>query len=253
MKIKLTICGCGWLGLPLAKALSTTFELKGTVRNIEKKKRLLAENIEPFLFDLQKGKQNFSFLNSEILILALPPQTLPNYKKFIKAIENSTVQKLIFISSISVYQNENKLVTEDSPLNNSLLTSAEGLFRANENFESIIIRFGGLFGVNRKPQNFYPTGRLIPNPLGYVNMIHQADCIQIITQLIAQNCWGKTYNACADMHPTRKEFYTHYARKSKEKAPKFGLEKEKSKIVSSQKLKLAIGYHFLYPNLLADL
>ena len=40
-------------------------------------------------------------------------------------------------------------------------------------------------------------------------MIHQEDAIAIIHQIIVQNCWNITLNACSNHHPTRRDFYTN--------------------------------------------
>ena len=65
----------------------------------------------------------------------------------------------------------------------------ENLFRNNENFQTTILRFAGLFGGKRQPGNWF-VDRKIPHPKGYVNMIHREDCIAIIQQIIAQNVFG---------------------------------------------------------------
>ena len=50
------------------------------------------------------------------------------------------------------------------------------------------------------------------DPQGKVNLIHLDDCIKLISQVILLNKWGEVYNGCADVHPTKEEFYTKASR-----------------------------------------
>ena len=64
------------------------------------------------------------------------------------------------------------------------MVEIEKLFQCNSNFKTTLIRFAGLLGYNRKPGNFFKNGKSIPNPEGVVNMIHQDDCVLIISKII---------------------------------------------------------------------
>jgi hypothetical protein len=77
-------------------------------------------------------------------------------------------------------------------------------------------------------------------------MIHLTDCIAIIEEIIAQNCYGETFNACSNHHPTRKDFYEN-GRKSKGFEPPVFEENEvlNWKIISSEKLQKRLNYQFL--------
>ena len=76
---KISILGCGWLGLPLAKALvSRGFSVKGSTTSEEKLAVLENAGIEPFLIALSENKTTGNltdFLeNSKILIIDVPPK-----------------------------------------------------------------------------------------------------------------------------------------------------------------------------------
>ena len=137
------------------------------------------------------------------------------------------------------------MVTETSPTQNTPLAEIENLFRTNNNFNTTIVRFSGLFGYNRKPGNFIKYDKQIESPEGFINLIHQDDCINIIEKIITTNCWNETLNACADSHPKRKEFYTKEVLKLRNEVPKIN---EKSlneyKIVSNEKLKKLLQYEY---------
>ncbi len=81
-----------------------------------------------------------------------------------------------------------------------------------------------------------------------MNMIHRKDCINIIYQVIAQNVWNEIFNACTDLHPSKREFYTAAAQKLNLPSPGFIDTNDAYKIVNSEKLKQRLGYEFLYPD-----
>ena len=77
------------------------------------------------------------------------------------------------------------------------------------------------------------NGRIIPNPEGFVNMIHQDDCVQILLEIIYKQIWGEIFNACADTHPNRREYYIKVKKDIGNEAPVFNeTEKAPFKIVA---------------------
>ncbi len=260
-----SILGCGWLGLPLAKRLQLEdFHLKGSTTTKSKLKLLEENGIEPYHIILEpniKAKKIENFLDTDVLVINIPPMRRENViefypaqiKNIIKAIEDSTIEKVVFVSSSSVYGNNNQIVTEESELNpgqdsGKALLIAEGLMRANIFFRTTIIRFGGLLGPDRHPGKFLAGKKNISGADSKVNLIHLDDCIEIITQLISKNLWGEIFNAAADEHPTKKELYTKAAQRLNLEPPAFSDKKENYKIVSSEKLKLMLNYKFIFPN-----
>ncbi|MDP5094176.1 MAG: dTDP-glucose 4,6-dehydratase [Polaribacter sp.] len=249
---KISILGCGWLGKPLAISLiSEGFLVKGSTTSDEKLKVLSSDNIIPFLIDISQEEINKDFLNTEVLIIAITSKSEDDFKRLILNIEQSNIKKVIFISSTSVYPVLNKMMTEDDETDKHPLITIENLFRKNTHFKTTIIRFSGLFGGERHPANWFQNGRKIPQPNGFVNMIHLKDCIAIIEEIIQQDCFGETFNACSNHHPTRKDFYEN-ARKSKNFEPPIFEEDEvlSWKIISSEKLQKTLNYQFLVDDLL---
>lgn len=266
---RISILGCGWLGLPLAqKLIETGFEIKGSTTSEHKLEVLKSNKIAPFLIKLEESQiiGNISeFLNeSEILIIDIPPglrkiteitseKTFANkIKTLLPFIENSNIEKVIFISSTSVYGDSVSIpiVTEESDLHpdtesGKQLVEVENLFRNNRNFETTIIRFGGLIGEDRNAIKMLTGKTNVANPEAPINLIHQVDCIGIICEMLKQNCWQETFNAVAPFHPTRKEYYTKKAITLNLPKPEF-TENETSigKIVSSEKLEKVLGYFF---------
>jgi nucleoside-diphosphate-sugar epimerase len=134
---QISILGCGWLGLPLAKALiEKGFSVKGSTTSNTKLSVIEKLGIQPFLIALSEDKTEGDldgFLeNSKILIIDIPPKLrgsgtdpstalrktfVEKIKNIIPHIEKSAVEKVLFISSTSVYAEDNSIITENSPLN----------------------------------------------------------------------------------------------------------------------------------------
>lgn len=250
---KISILGCGWLGIPLAEHfVNNGFLVKGTTTSNNKLSLLKANNIEPFLFNLEQGfKSNSLFLNSEILIVNIPSKNIEGFKNLISFIEQSTIKRVLFVSSTSVFNPSTEIISENTALKECPLKEIEELFQSNKNFETTILRFSGLLGYNRKPGNWFKNGKIIPNPEGVVNMIHQDDCIEIILQIIVQNYWNTTFNAAADSHPKRRDFYTKAFNEVGRPTPIFNENDKKSlKIIGNKKVKSTLNFTFKYPDLM---
>ncbi|MDO6676833.1 dTDP-glucose 4,6-dehydratase [Tenacibaculum sp. 1_MG-2023] len=247
-----SILGCGWLGKELAiNLIEKDYSVKGSTTSIKKLEDLKVVNITPYLVDISKKNIQQEFLEIGVLIIAITSKEVEGFKWLISEIEKSNIDKVIFISSTSVYPSLNNEMTEEDETIDSPLVEIENLFRNNNKFQTTILRFAGLFGGNRQPGKWF-ADRKIPYPKGYVNMIHREDCIAIIGQIIEQNVFGEVFNACSNHHPTREEFYIN-ARKSIGKSiPEFDNSKPLVyKIINSKKLQKALSYQFKHNDLLS--
>lgn len=250
---KISVFGCGWLGEPLAYSLiKKGYSINGSTTSESKITTFVSGGINAFILSLESlNNKILSFLSAEILIVAIPSKNFEGFKELISFIEKSPIKKVIFVSSTSVYHNSQDILKENSSLKVCDLANIEELFQTNPNFETTIIRFAGLFGYQRKPAYFFENGKQISNPEGYVNMIHRDDCIKIIEQILFKNCWNEVFNACADSHPTRREFYTKAFSDGNLELPLFReTDNRIIKIISNQKLKNLLNYKFKYSNLL---
>lgn len=251
---RISILGCGWLGKPLAMSfLEDGYSVKGSITSEVKIPVLENLGIETYIVNIAEFEEYDAFLDVDILIIAITSKDIDGFENLISQIQESSVQKVIFISSTSVYPRINKvMIEEDELVPNHPLVIIENLFKENTFFETTIIRFAGLFGGERHPANWFKNGKPIPQPNGFVNMIHRDDCIEIIHEIINQNCWNETFNACANHHPTRRDFYIN-ARESKGfELPVFKNEEVYQwKIISSDKIKKVLGYTFVYDDLLS--
>jgi nucleoside-diphosphate-sugar epimerase len=260
---KISILGCGWLGLPLAKSLlEQGFLVNGSTTSTEKISILEKAGITPFQISLFEekieGAMDLFIENSEILIVDIPPKLrgdskenfVGKVKNLIPFIENSTVKKVLFISSTSVFSDDNSEVTEASIPNpdtesGKQLLETEQLLQSNKNFQTTIIRFGGLIGNDRHPIKFLAGRKNIENPDAPINLIHQDDCIGIIETIISLDLWNEIFNAVAPIHPTRKEYYIQKAMELNLPLPEFEEGKiSTGKLISSDKIETVLNYKF---------
>ncbi len=261
-----SILGCGWLGLPLAESLlERGYRVKGSTRNFAHLSNLKPKGIEPYYISLNPyviGRNISEFLSSEVLILNFPPERREDIESYhvtqiehlIYELKYSPVSKIVFISSTSVYPNLNREVVEkdsvspEKPSGRALL-SVERLLLGSGDFETTVIRFGGLIGYDRKPGRFLSGRKGLTGGDSPVNLIHRDDCIGVIETIMDKGVWGENFNACADMHPKRKDYYSEQARIGGFDPPEFKEDEASDhKIVSSAKLKSHTGYEFKYPD-----
>ncbi len=260
---KISLLGCGWLGLPLAKSfLDNGFVVKGSTTSETKISTLKDFGIIPFLIRVEEEKtvgEIDAFLqDSSILIIDIPPKLRGNasenfvskIKNLIPFIEKSSVENVVFVSSTSVYADDNSIITEaiqPQPETESgkQLSMAEKLLLSNAHFRTTILRFGGLIGENRHPIHFLAGRNGVENPDAPINLIHQTDCIGIIHTIITTNSWNETFNAVAPFHPTRKEYYTQKALELNLPIPQFDESKPSvGKTILSEKLLTKLHYTF---------
>ena len=271
---KIAILGCGWLGLPLAKSLlSKGYKVKGSTTSESKLEVLKNAGISPFQIQLEAhqiiGNIEDFLKETDVLVIDIPPglrretstsneMTFVNkIKTLIPFIEKSGVQKVIFVSSTSVYGDNFPIVeiTEETKPNpdtesGKQLVIAETLLQSNPHFKTTVIRFGGLLGDDRHPVKFLAGRTNIENPEAPVNMIQREDCIGIIEKVLdfARNDnweWNQTFNAVAPQHPTRKTYYHKKAENLNLPLPTFAENSEsKGKIISSEKVETILGYSF---------
>ncbi len=266
MSNTISILGCGYVGFPLAKLLLThNWRVRGATTTESKLTRLLSEGIEPFLLKLMpdlQGHGQQDFFDSDVLIINFPPgRKRTDVGEFMKGtmesilscVNQGLVKNVLFISSTSVYSHGH-VREEDagkhppvSPSGAALL-EAEELLNNSTGFQTTILRYGGLYGYQRRPGRFW-SGRPLRNPQNAVNLLHRDDAVGVALAVITQNCWGETFNVCADQHPSRAEFYTHAATNLGLPPPRPSSDaSEPDKIVINEKVIRCLGYQFKYPD-----
>ncbi len=266
--MKISILGCGWLGFPTGLHLQKKgATVKGSTTSEEKLEKLKKAGIDSWLIHITDQVECDTcneFWDADILYLNIPPgrsnkQKLRQYPGRIQAVANKVIEHgidwVIFASSTSVYNKFGGLTGEDeadpahaSSESGRILLRCEAYLQNQVQFDTTIIRFGGLYGYDRHPGNYLAGKKDLADANKPVNLIHRDDCIHITDQIIEQNIRNDIFNAVSDGHPTRKEFYQSVASQFGFEAPTF-LPDEKSdyRVVSNQKLKKTLNYQFLYP------
>lgn len=246
MRNTIGIIGCGWLGLPLAKSLiQAGYNVHGSTTNEDKLDTLKKEGIKPFIVILGQEEITGSiteFLNQlDILIINVPPRLRGKYKEnyvlkmnlLHKEIGKSSVKKIVFVSSTSVYGGVEGEVIEDTfpmPVTESgrQLLEAEKIFKNDKSLQTTILRFGGLIGPNRHPVTMLSGKKGLINGNEPVNLIHLDDCIHLIKTVLENNWWEQIFNGVYPDHPLKSDYYCQMADKNKLPRPQY-LNPESSK------------------------
>ncbi len=260
MNKKIGILGCGWLGLPLAKSLvQDQHTVLGTTTSDSKIGLLQKADIIPFTIALKEngieGNIEDFLAELDLLVINVPPKLRSDPKEsYIKKmlhlydkIKNTSLERVIFISSTSVYGDIDGAVTEDSPTRPNTesgrqLLAVENIFMDDGELNTTIIRFGGLIGPSRHPVTFLAGKNNLTNGNDPVNLIHLNDCIGIIKLTINGNWENKVINGVYPLHPTKESYYTSEAIKRGLLPPIYAkkLDKTENKSIGSKHLNVKI-------------
>ncbi|RBL91329.1 Rossmann-fold NAD(P)-binding domain-containing protein [Chitinophaga flava] len=259
---KISILSCGWLGKPLAQHLQRTgYTVKGARTTAAGVQELQEAGIDGYQVVLSESQLDApdTFWDADILIINIPPRNrergteahVQEIKILKEKLETTSIKKVIFVSSTSVYADVNDMVTEHNMVmpetpNGIALREVEQILLQSPAFRTTVLRFGGLIGYDRIPnaETLLTQRRSNDVPM---NVIHRDDCIGIISLLLEKDIWGEIFNACASVHPIRYHYYRAAAQAQKLEMPKKLQPIEQPyKIVSSAKLKQRLGYEFIY-------
>ncbi|MUH35402.1 SDR family oxidoreductase [Zobellia amurskyensis] len=266
MNKNIAIIGCGWLGLPLAKKfIEKEYTVNGSTTSEDKLSTLAAAGIKPFLISLTETNINGdinSFLDhADVLIINVPPklrgENKENYvqkmRLILKSLRSSTVKKVVFVSSTSVYGDMDGEVTEETTPQPSTesgrqLLECEQLFQNESGLETTIIRFGGLIGPNRNPVTMLSKKKNLKNGNAPINLIHLNDCIRVIFKSVHENWGPELLNAVFPYHPSKKKYYTLQALKQRLQPPEYDNDiAKKGKLIRSYTLTNVKKFEFTTP------
>ncbi|MEJ1238041.1 NAD(P)H-binding protein [Chryseolinea sp. T2] len=251
----ISILGCGWLGKQLGASLvNEGYTVLGSTTKVENVDGLKSTGIIPFVFSAGNVPDEArAFFHADVLIISLPQRIraqkgeeyVMQVSDVVSAARSGNVGKIILFSTTSVYPDLNRVVTEDDADAVHSVVRAERIVQLS-GIESTIVRFAGLFGPGREPGRFLAAKKDVPGAMAPVNLIHADDCIGIVKRIIEGNAWGHVLNACADEHPTRKDFYTKAAIALGMEPPVFSDTTGDYKIVSNAHLKTVLNYRMTH-------
>ena len=258
------IIGCGWLGIPLGKTLKQKgYTVFGTRRSETGVHLLSEKGINAYQLEVLPDKitGDLSFFDElNTLILSIPPERKKNapfydqkIKTLLNQVDNSSISRILFLSSTSVY-GKNAGEFDETSLTNPDTESSKALFNVeqslmNQNIPSVIIRLGGLVGEDRNPI-IQLQNRKISNPEGCINFIHQIDAVRGIMTLLEETKIDGIYNLVSPHHPLRKKYYTFMAKKLKLPKPEFQDEDAIIRIINGEKIMTHTGFSYTVNNLL---
>ena len=261
---RIGILGCGWLGTQLALSLNTqNWVVKVSRTSGEGALDLNQQGLDSFrVLVSEEGPQGeLSFFdNLDQLIISIPPSrsSVSTYgikiKLLINYLESNSNCKIILLSSTSIYGKKSGRYNENSIPNPQTSASQELLIAENTVLKSkksgVIVRLGGLVGEDRNPI-FKLQQRVIPNPKGYINFIHQKDAISGIEKLLSKPELSGVFNLVSPHHPLREDYYTFMAKKHQLPAPEFETQGSVLKrwIIAS-KIEEQTGFQYQVNNLL---
>jgi nucleoside-diphosphate-sugar epimerase len=269
--LTISVLGCGWLGLPLARYLRDAgWRVRGSTTDADNVPSLVASGVEPFILRCDpelRGDGLTDFFQSRVLFLNLPfTRQLADpgiYRARIESVVSRAragkTRWVIFASSTSVYPDDMIVATEDADFfpdnpRSEILRGIERGLLESEYFDTTVIRFAGLYGPGRPFGGFLSGRGNLSRGRAPVNLIHLDDCLGVVGAVLGKGARNDIFNACGDSHPSRKDLYTKAALFSGLPAPEFSDDNRPAsgKIVSNQKVKDRLGYRFSHPDPLKE-
>jgi nucleoside-diphosphate-sugar epimerase len=263
--MKISICGGGWLGQPLAlQLMESGHKVVATSRTAQGAQALINKGIAATVFTL--GEALPEVLACDLLIVNIPPgrkamaDNTQRSRGFaaqifsvLEALCISSSSKLIFISTSAVYGDTHQRVTENSSVDPTTPSARahvqiEQFITQNIGTNACILRLGGLIGDLRHPATYLAGKEGLLNGEQAVNLVHQVDVIQAIRQIIVRQLWGEVLHLCATDHPSRQAYYPWAAKKMGLIPPTFAQEHNtgQGKILDPaatlQKLAMSLNY-----------
>lgn len=219
------IIGCGYVGLPLAKAwIEKGVTVYGTTRSGEKSALLRKEGIEPVLLDLLKPP--FQLPPADwiyFLVSGSRDGTLPSAMiNTLAALQENRPRRFIYTSSTAVYGDYGAGWVDESSIRRAkdlpgtrLIDTEDALFSAIEEqqFPGAVVRLSGIYGPNRIPgrEMLLRGEALRGRPDGYLNLIHLDDLIPLLVAAAPLVKVGDCYLFTDDQPVQRKAYYAFLA------------------------------------------
>ena len=278
--MRVLIVGCGYVGLPLGVELvrqgHTVFGLR---RSAAAEAQLLAAGITPLSGDVTRP-ETLATLPADfdwvVNCVASGGGDAASYRQiYLQGTANLLAwlaphppKKFVYTSSTGVYgQNDGSAVKETSPTEPEVetaqvLVETEKLLLAafaSHRLPAVILRVAGIYGPGRGyafKQFLKNEARIEGDGSRVMNMIHRDDLIGCIIAALKNGRPGEVYNAVDDEPVTQMHFFTWLAATLGKYPPESVPENPEavrkrgvtSKRVSNRKLKMEIGWPFLFPN-----
>lgn len=264
---KVAIIGLGWLGMPLALALTARgWQVTGsktTPDGVDAARRCGIDAVQLQLTpEMECDAEDLDTLFSvDALVVTLPAsRTVEGGEQYMQAVQNvvdsalaNQVPRIIFTSSTSVYGGGSGVVKENSALQpetvaGKTLKALESWLHDLPGTQVDILRLAGLVGPSRHPGRFLAGKTGLDNGAHGVNLVHLDDVVSAITLLLQTPKGGRTYNLCAPKHPSRADFYPQVSRQLGLTPPTFlpSTSGETGKLVDGSRICYELGFDYSY-------
>lgn len=264
---KVAIVGLGWLGMPLAMALTARgWQVTGSKTSpdgVDAARRCGIEACQLVLTpELECEAEELDTLMAvDALVVTLPAsRTVKGGEDYMQAVQNvvdtalaKKVPRIIFTSSTSVYGSGEGVMKESSPLQpetvaGKTLVELENWLHDLPGTSVDIVRLAGLVGPNRHPGRFLAGKTGLENGGHAVNLVHLDDVVDAIVLLLQTPKGGHVYNLCASKHPSRDSFYPSVSKQLGLEPPTFVAEPERSngKVIDGSKIVSELGFEYTY-------
>ena len=246
----ITILGTGWLGLELALDLKQKYKIKVSSRTAEKIKIYEDEGLASYILNEDNLDSLEQLLETNYLFINFPPSKFNDYVSFLSKIYNhksiKNIQKIIFISSTSIYPNIQGLFDEEYEIKESsskLVFEAENLVKEKSD---VIFRVAGLVGGSRYFGK-RSANKVVEYPKTPINFVHRNDVIEA-TKFVIENDINGIFNLCSKEHPTKEEIYSFNSKKYDFEKPIFLDNKEfLNRLIDGSKIE-KLGFTYKYNN-----
>lgn len=264
---KVAIVGLGWLGMPLAMALTARgWQVTGSKTSPDGVDAARRCGIEAFQLVLTpelecEAEELDTLMAVDALVVTLPAsRTVKGGEDYMQAVQNvvdtalaKKVPRIIFTSSTSVYGSGEGVMKESSPLQpetvaGKTLVELENWLHDLPGTSVDIVRLAGLVGPNRHPGRFLAGKTGLENGGHAVNLVHLDDVVDAIVLLLQTPKGGHVYNLCASKHPSRDSFYPSVSKQLGLEPPTFVAEPVRSngKVIDGSKITSELGFEYTY-------
>jgi len=264
---KVAIVGLGWLGMPLAMALTARgWQVTGSKTSPDGVDAARRCGIDAFQLVLTpeiecEADELATLMAVDALVVTLPAsRTVQGGEEYMQAVQNVVdtalahkVPRIIFTSSSSVYGIGSGVMKESSALQpesvaGKTLVELENWLHDLPGTSVDIVRLAGLVGPNRHPGRFLAGKTGLDNGGHAVNLVHLDDVVDAIVLLLQTPKGGRVYNLCASKHPARDDFYPFVSKQLGLVPPTFVAERERSagKVVDGSKICNELGFEYSY-------
>jgi nucleoside-diphosphate-sugar epimerase len=219
------IIGCGYVGVPLAKAwMRIGHTVYGTTRGAARLELLKGEGIQPVRLDLLKPP--FQLPEAELvyfLVSGSQDETLSKgMTHALSALAPRPPQRFIYSSSTGVYGDHQGGWVDEGSERRATHPAGQRLIRTEEillseiktsGFPGIIARLSGIYGPNRIPGRdlVLKGGPMVGDPDAYLNLIHLDDLVHLLVAAGVRGKVGESYLFSDDQPVLRKAYYRFLA------------------------------------------